>query len=72
MFYSFYEDLRGKDLPNKNLNRDHLDSLAKLVKVEFKQIDAIIEFLNTLNDDNYDRKIPDKVPSGLPVGGMIK
>lgn len=68
----FYEDLRGKDLPNKNLNRDHLDSLAKLVKVEFKQIDAIIEFLNTLNDDNYDRKIPDKVPSGLPVGGMIK
>lgn len=68
----FYEDLRGKDLPNKNLNKDALDSLAKLVKVEFKQIDAIIEFLNTLNDDNYDRKIPDKVPSGLPVGGMIK
>lgn len=68
----FYEDLRGKDLPNKNLDKNDLDSLGKLVKVEFKNIDAIVEFLNTLNDDNYDRKIPDKVPSGLPVGGMIK
>ena len=68
----FYEDLRGKDLPNKNINKDKLDSLAKLVKVEFKNIDAIVEFLNTLNDDNYDRKIPGRVPSGLPVGGLIK
>ncbi|MCC6289232.1 MAG: cytochrome-c peroxidase [Chitinophagaceae bacterium] len=68
----FYEDLRGKPPPNKSVTQDNLDSLAKMVKVEFKNIDAIVEFLNTLNDDNYDRKIPDRVPSGLPVGGMIK
>ncbi|MBN8790526.1 MAG: hypothetical protein J0I84_25890 [Terrimonas sp.] len=68
----FYEDLRGKPPPNKSITWDNLDSLAKMVKVEFKNIDAIVEFMNTLNDDNYDRKIPDKVPSGLPVGGMIK
>lgn len=68
----FYEDLRGKPPPNKNIKAESLDSLAKMVKVEFKQIDAIVEFLNTLNDDNYDRTIPEGVPSGLPVGGMIK
>lgn len=68
----FYEDLRGKPPPNKKITHDDLDSLAKMVKVEFKQIDAIVEFLNTLNDDNYDKKIPDKVPSGLPVGGLIR
>ena len=68
----FYEDLRGKPPPNKSIAHDDLDSLAKMVKVEFKNIDAIVEFMNTLNDDNYDRKIPDKVPSGLPVGGMIQ
>jgi cytochrome c peroxidase len=40
--------------------------------VEFKDLDNIVEFLNTLNDDQYDRKIPASVPSGLPVGGNIK
>jgi cytochrome c peroxidase len=68
----FYEDLKGKPPPNKNVTSDNLDSLAKMVKVAFKNIDAIVEFLNTLNDDNYDKEIPDKVPSGLQVGGMIK
>lgn len=69
---TFYEDLQGKELPNKNVNRDQLDSLAKKLRVEFKNINIIIEFLNTLNDDKYDRKIPASVPSGLPVGGSIK
>lgn len=69
---TFYEDLQGKELPNKNLTRQHLDTLAKQVRVEFKHINTIVEFLNTLNDDDYDRKIPDRVPSGLPVGGLIK
>ncbi|MBX3253493.1 MAG: cytochrome-c peroxidase [Chitinophagaceae bacterium] len=68
----FYEDLHGKELANKNLNRSQLDSLAVQLKVQFRDIDAIIEFLNTLNDNDYDRKIPEKVPSGLPVGGKIK
>jgi cytochrome c peroxidase len=31
-----------------------------------------VEFLNTLNDDNFDRKVPGRVPSGLKVGGNIK
>lgn len=69
---TFYEDLQGKELPNKNLTRNHLDSLAKQIKLDFKNINAIVDFLNTLNDDGYDKKIPDAVPSGLPVGGNIR
>lgn len=67
----FYEDLHGKPLPNQHVKRAQLDPLAQEVKVEFKQINAIVEFLNTLNDGNYDKKIPTAVPSGLPVGGLI-
>ncbi len=69
---TFYEDLQGKEPANKHLTRQHLDTLAKLVRVEFKHINTIVEFLNTLNDEDYDRKIPESVPSGLPVGGLIK
>ncbi len=68
----FYEDLQGKDLPNKNVQRSMLDPLALRLKVDFKNINPIIEFLGTLNDDNFDRRIPGSVPSGLPVGGKIK
>lgn len=68
----FYEDLKGKPLPNPHVPKEQLDSLAVLLNVEFKDIDIIVEFLNTLNDDQYDKKIPASVPSGLPVGGNIK
>jgi cytochrome c peroxidase len=49
-----------------------LDTLAIQTRVAFKNIPRIVEFLNTLNDDKYDRRIPDAVPSGLSVGGNIK
>ncbi len=69
---TFYEDLHGKALPNVNIKKDQLDTLAIQTRVAFKNIPRIIEFLNTLNDDKYDRRIPDAVPSGLSVGGNIK
>ncbi len=69
---TFYEELSGKPLPNRHVPREQLDSLAVKIKVEFKNIPRIIEFLNTLNDDKFDRTIPDAVPSGLSVGGNIK
>ena len=68
----FYEDLHGKPLQNQHVAKARLDPLAQEVKVEFKDINAIVEFLNTLNDGNYDKKIPAAVPSGLPVGGLIQ
>lgn len=69
---TFYEDLHGKELPNKNVSRAKLDPLASKLKVEYKNITPIIEFLNTLNDEEFDKTIPAAVPSGLPVGGKLK
>lgn len=69
---TFYEDLRGKDLPNKHIQRSQVDTLALQLKLEFKNISTIIEFLNALNDDKYDKTIPASVPSGLTVGGKIQ
>ena len=69
---TFYEDLQGHELPNSLVSKDSLDPLAKKLKVEFKDISRIVEFLNTLNDPNYDKLIPGSVPSGLAVGGNIK
>lgn len=65
----FYEDMAGKDPPNPHVKRKQMDFLARKVKVRFKDIQAIEVFLNALNDDNFDRRIPDRVPSGLSVGG---
>jgi cytochrome c peroxidase len=69
---TFYEDLKNKPLPSKHVDKNQLARLAQMIEVNFKDIPHILEFLNTLNDDQYDRKIPEKVPSGLPVGGDIK
>ena len=69
---TFYEDLPGKDVPNKNVRKEQIDTLARMLKLEFRDIDTILEFLSTLNDDKYDKLIPASVPSGLPVGGKIK
>jgi cytochrome c peroxidase len=32
----------------------------------------LIEFLRALSDDSFDLTIPERVPSGLPVGGRIR
>jgi len=68
---TFYEDLRGKPLRTKNVQPHQLDTLVQQVKLEFRDISRILEFLNALNDRNYDKTIPASVPSGLPVGGDI-
>ncbi len=68
----FYEDLSGGKIQNPNINISQIDTLTKHLKVDFKDIQAIIEFLNSLNDPNFDKTIPSKVPSGLAVGGNIQ
>jgi cytochrome c peroxidase len=69
---TFYEDLRGKPLKTQHVQEEQLDTLAKQIRVEFKDIPRIVEFLNTLNDAGYDHSIPESVPSKLEVGGNIK
>lgn len=67
----FYEDLAGDKIRNPLVGKEHIDPIIELLKVDFKDISLIVEFLNTLNDDQFDRTIPERVPSGLPVGGNL-
>lgn len=67
----FYEDLSGGKIANPNVSSSQIDPLLKNLKVDFKDISSIVEFINTLNDDNIDKTIPTHVPSGLKVGGNI-
>lgn len=67
----FYEDLAGDLIANPKVNASQIDPKIAKLKVDFKDISAIVEFLGTLNDESYDKTIPKKVPSGLKVGGNI-
>ncbi|WP_254412640.1 cytochrome-c peroxidase [Dyadobacter diqingensis] len=66
----FYEDVAGGKLLNPKVKAQQIDTLATDMDVNFKDISRIVEFLNTLNDDAFDKTIPATVPSGLPVGGL--
>lgn len=66
----FYEDVAGGKILNPHVKTGQVDSLATHMDVNFKDISRIVEFLNTLNDDSFDKTIPSSVPSGLTVGGL--
>lgn len=67
----FYEDLAGDKIRNPHVKKTQLDPIVDALKVDFKDISLIVEFLNTLNDDQFDRTLPKRVPSGLSVGGNL-
>ncbi len=69
----FYEDLSGNQIANPHVTPAMLDPLvAKKLRLEFRDIQAIIAFLDALNDDDFDKRLPERVPSGLPVGGNLQ
>lgn len=67
----FYEDLSGGKVKNQSMNPELIDPLIKNLKVDFRDLSLIEEFINSLNDESYDKRIPETVPSGLAVGGNI-
>src|SRR5215831_4603647 len=68
----FYEDTRAGRPRNPNVSSEELDPLVReLGEVEADDVD-LVEFLRALSDDSFDRTIPERVPSGLPVGGRIQ
>ena len=69
----FYEEVLEGDNDQRNVNvaENDLDEEIQDLELDEDQIEAIIAFMNTLNDDSFDKTIPDSVPSGLPVGGDI-
>lgn len=67
----FYEDISFGKSRNPSVSKEQFDPLVKELNLSVKEMRPIISFLNTLNDDSFDREIPSAVPSGLPVGGNI-
>ena len=68
----FYEDARGGRSRNPNVSSEKLDPLIRELG-DFDEEDVdLVEFLRALSDDSFDRTIPERVPSGLPVGGKIQ
>jgi len=68
----FYEDLTGRKIANPSVTDPQLDPLIKNLSVDFKDVSIIVAFLNTLNDNKFDKTVPAKVPSGLTPGGSIR
>ncbi len=66
----FYEDIAGGKIRNPHVKPGQIDGLVKEMTVNFKDISRIVEFINVLNDESFDRTTPPKVPSGLPPGGL--
>ncbi len=68
----FYEDLKFKKTRNPEVAINRIDTLAQNLTIAMKDFGPILSFLNTLNDDSFDKTIPESVPSGLMVGGDIE
>lgn len=68
----FYDDIsRGNgNSQNPNVNDNQIDQDARRLNLNNNQINQIIQFLNSLNDEDFDRSVPNDVPSGLNVGGL--
>lgn len=67
----FYEDISNGKARNPNVAVEKYDPLVRELELSVKEMSLIISFLNTLNDDSFDKTVPESVPSGLPVGGNI-
>ncbi len=55
-----------------NVGRREVDRLVRRLDDPDDEAGAIITFLEALNDDNFDKTIPSRVPSGLNPGGRIQ
>jgi cytochrome c peroxidase len=68
----FYESTIAGKSRNPNVSYEQLDPrLRELKNVDEEDVD-LIGFLYALSDGSFDRTIPERVPSGLPVGGRIR
>jgi cytochrome c peroxidase len=67
----FYDDVRRRS-QNSNVTRGQLDPLLRQLRDPDDRSGELIAFLEALSDDRFDKTIPPRVPSGLPVGGRIE
>lgn len=66
-FYDLLMDETSETLDGGDATTQPLDPLLKKLNVNPDDFAAIEAFLDALNDDSYDRSVPESVPSGLPV-----
>lgn len=57
---------------NANVSENELDPLLTDMTLTEDDSESIIAFMEALEDPRFDRDIPNRVPSGLPVGGAIQ
>jgi cytochrome c peroxidase len=57
---------------NPMVSRDQIDPLARRLNLRGRGERDLIAFLRALDDPDFDRTMPERVPSGLPVGGRLK
>jgi cytochrome c peroxidase len=62
-------DARGV---NAQVSRDQIDPLARQLNMRGRGQQDLIAFLRALDDPDFDRSVPERVPSGLPVGGRLQ
>ncbi|MGI9550834.1 MAG: cytochrome-c peroxidase [Aurantibacter sp.] len=67
----FYEDISNGKMRNPAVAAEKFDPFVRELELSVKEMSLIISFLNTLNDEGFDKGIPETVPSGLAVGGNI-
>lgn len=65
-FYDRLMDESSETLDGGDAPAQPLDPLLRKLNVNPDDFTAIEAFLDALNDDHYDRTVPDTVPSGLP------
>ncbi len=70
-FYDDVTDRRGDDR-NQYVGREQLDPLLRRLRGVDDDDDDLLAFLRALSDEGFDKTIPARVPSGLPVGGRIQ
>jgi cytochrome c peroxidase len=71
-FYDDVDSRRGDDR-NANVSREELDPLLRQLRGVDDDDEDLIAFVEeALSDPGFDRTIPVRVPSGLPVGGRIQ
>jgi cytochrome c peroxidase len=63
---------RGRRALNPHVSRDRIDPLARGLNMRGRGQRDLVAFLRALDDPAFDRTVPARVPSGLPVGGRLQ
>jgi cytochrome c peroxidase len=64
---TFYNDTRGHAVPKSVPQQVHWHIAMKAPQLSEADVDALVAFLGTLTDESLKPRVPEAVPSGLPV-----